>query len=186
MAISPPASFSRRKESTSVGRSLPRKVRFKLRSRRLPAIRTFTSPRRPASLCARLANRARPAALTPSTVRSRMITRLKINREGTVTALPVKFYYLLLLQGRFLFLGAGSMRQLQGHLLCARALIISVNDPLHQMMAYHVLFAEEVEGQPLHVLENLNGFHQPAAAGVGKVDLGNVAGDHRFRVESHA
>src|SRR5262249_39457346 len=134
-------------ESTSVGLSFPRKSRFNRRSRRSPAMRISISPAARASFPARRAKRSSAGRLTSSIVVSKVITSLtsqlakngqagspgKQIRRATFALLP-RILLFLLLQRRLLFAAfARLLREIQRHLLVARALVIGVDDTLHQV-----------------------------------------------------
>ena len=54
------------------------------------------------------------------------------------------------------------------------------------MVPHHVFLAKKVEGDAVHVLQYIYSFQQAALAGVGQVDLRDIAGDHSLGVEAHA
>src|SRR5215472_807608 len=163
MAMSPPP--SRRKERTSVGLFLRRNRRLSCCRRRLPAIRMPTSPRTPARSWARRAKRSSPGRLAPPTAVSKMITFCG-SKMGGPDRPPFGILLCLLLQGRLLLLSRldGALGHLQRQLLGARALVIGADNALHQMVAHHVLFREEVEGEPLNVAQDVHGLQQSTPA----------------------
>src|SRR6185437_2141070 len=144
MAMSPPRGPGN--ERTSVGLSLRRKRRLSARTLRLEVIRITTSPLTPASFCARGVKRCRTEWLMPSTGLSKMITSSQ-KQSGRAKRPSRTDFTKLLLQRRFLRLlsFADIARQLQRQLLVARPFIVSANNPLDQMMPYHILFCEVIE-----------------------------------------
>ena len=59
-------------------------------------------------------------------------------------------------------------------------LVVGTNDALHQLMAHHIGVVEIRKGQALDILEDIRGFQQTAAPRIGQINLGDVAGDHRY------
>ncbi len=53
-------------------------------------------------------------------------------------------------------------------------------------MAHHVLLGEKIKEETFHGLEHIHGLQQSAAAGVGQVNLRDIAGDYGLGVEAHA
>ena len=62
-------------------------------------------------------------------------------------------------------------------------LVVRGHDPLHELVAHHVLAAEAHELDPLDVLEDVADHEQPGALVARQVDLGDVAGHDHLRVE---
>src|SRR4051812_20728028 len=65
-------------------------------------------------------------------------------------------------------------------------IVVCADDALHEYVTNYVALVEEVEGDAVDAFENLGGFDQSAATRVGQIDLGDVAGDYRLRVEAEA
>ncbi len=80
--------------------------------------------------------------------------------------------------------------QFQRELACgADGLVVALvgfDDALYQGVAHHVFFIELYEADAFHAFQNFHGVNQSAAAGVGQIDLRDVAVHHHFGVEALA
>src|SRR2546423_1855451 len=63
---------------------------------------------------------------------------------------------------------SGSVQR-ERHLLggALSVLVVRLNNALHQMMAYHIIFVKEIKCNAVHVLQDVDCFNQSAAFGIG-------------------
>src|SRR5207244_8430205 len=161
MAISPPPAAGN--ESTSVALSWPRNLRFSCCISASVASRMQTSPRTPAARCAcRAKRRSADSGARPLTFVLAVTAVLSIKQKRAATRPLENCRLLVLEQGRFALFcaGAGLLIQRQRHLLLARlVLFVSVDHALHQLVPPHLAMIEVHERNPIHVAQNIRGFH---------------------------
>src|SRR5215212_5912997 len=153
----PPSSTG--KDSTSVGASMPRCSRFSswMRAGATNSIARWPSSTPAASSAARAGRRSSSG----TSMRS-----ISIRAAGGPLA--------LLTPG----LGLSERRR-----LLLGVLVVCGDDPLHQLVADHVLAAEADELDALHLLEDLADHDEPGALVARQVDLRDVARHDHLRVE---
>src|SRR5271157_1626392 len=194
--------------STSVGLFFLRKRRFNACISRFEVTQMLTSPSMASSRCTRVAKRLRVCALVEAGVVSLRFTSLQ-GQMGGHTALPHYGSKFLVgnaafpvqsgnrrhfCQRRFAVYGGRNIAvghprlgvvvaspEIERELLVAPLVIlVGTHDALHQMVPHYVAFVEVTEADAFDIPQHVDGFHQAAAAGVGQIDLGDVAGDHRL------